>query len=168
MDALLALLGASVAGVLSILFTRLVVRYSRISLAGAMAVLLALSFRGGLTLMRIIQTGPMVLLSGAFGALASIVGTLVSVLAGDVPTGPVIVLALTAIVAVSLLFAPRRGIVAQACWLGSAPNSPPSIPRWPSSRASPCGRCTTAPCCRWWWRWSASARRTSWTRRRRG
>lgn len=216
------LLGASVAGVLSILFASLIVRHSRLRMDGAMAVSLALFFGGGLTLMRIIQTGPftqragldtyifgraaaitradlqliavfaavalvflalnwkvfklysfdtvlaqlsgyraplvepllqativlavviglkvvglilmiafvvapasaarqwtrslgsMVLLSGAFGALASIVGTLVSVLAGDVPTGPVIVLALTVIVAVSLLFAPRRGIVAQA------------------------------------------------------
>jgi ABC-type Mn2+/Zn2+ transport system permease subunit len=56
----------------------------------------------------------MVLLAGCFGALASVLGTLLSVLAGDLPTGPVIVLVLTAIVAVSLVLAPRRGLVARA------------------------------------------------------
>jgi len=205
---LVLLLGAALAGVASILFANLVVRHSRITMDGAMAVALALFFGGGLTLMRVIQTGPftqrsglnayifgraaavalvflllnwrvfklysfdavlselvgyrarlvepllqvtivlavviglkvvglilmvafvvapasaarqwtrslegMVLLAGAFGALAAVVGTLLSVVAGDVPTGPVIVLVLTAIVAVSLLFAPRRGLVARA------------------------------------------------------
>jgi manganese/zinc/iron transport system permease protein len=216
------LLGATVAGVLSILFANLVVGHSRITMDGAMAVSLALFFGGGLTLMRVIQTGPfaqraglssyifgraaaitsadlrliavfafialafllanwkvfelysfdavlaelvgfrgrlvepllqativlavviglklvglilmiafvvapasaarqwtrslsgMVLLAGCFGALASVLGTLLSVLAGDLPTGPVIVLVLTAIVAVSLVLAPRRGLVARA------------------------------------------------------
>jgi manganese/zinc/iron transport system permease protein len=56
----------------------------------------------------------MVLLSGLFGAAAAVAGTLISVQLGDVPTGPVIVLVLTAIVAVSLLAAPRRGLVARA------------------------------------------------------
>lgn len=219
---LVLLLGAALAGVASILFANLVVRHSRITMDGAMAVALALFFGGGLTLMRVIQTGPytqrtglnayifgraaaitradllvialfaavalaflllnwrvfklysfdtvlselvgyrarlvepllqvtivlavviglkvvglilmvafvvapasaarqwtrslegMVALAGAFGALAAVVGTLLSVVAGDVPTGPVIVLVLTAIVVVSLLFAPRRGLVARA------------------------------------------------------
>lgn len=219
---LVLLLGASVAGVLSILFANLVVRHSRITMDGAMAISLALFFGGGLTLMRVIQTGPfsqrtglnayifgraaaitradlqlialfalvalafmllnwkvfklysfdavlaelvgyrartvepllqativlavviglkvvglilmiafvvapasaarqwtrslegMVLLSGLFGAGAAAVGTIISVWVGDVPTGPVIVLVLSAIVALSLLAAPGRGIVARA------------------------------------------------------
>lgn len=219
---LVLLLGASVAGVLSILFANLVVRHSRITMDGAMAISLALFFGGGLTLMRVIQTGPfsqrtglnayifgraaaitradlhlialfalvalafmllnwkvfklysfdavlaelvgyrartvepllqativlavviglkvvglilmiafvvapasaarqwtrslegMVLLSGLFGGSAAAVGTIISVWVGDVPTGPVIVLVLSAIVALSLLAAPGRGIVARA------------------------------------------------------
>ena len=55
--------------------------------------------------------GGMVILSGVFGASASIIGSLLSVVAGDYPTGPVIVLVLSAIVVVSLLFAPRRSLV---------------------------------------------------------
>ena len=216
------LLGAAVAGVLSILFANLVVRHSRITMDGAMAISLALFFGGGLTLMRVIQTGPfaqragldgyifgraaaitrgdlqliaifaavalaftlanwkvfklysfdgvlaelvgyrgrlvepllqativlavviglklvglilmiafvvapasaarqwtrslggMVLLAGLIGAGASALGTLLSVLAGDLPTGPVIVLILSVVVAASLLFAPQRGLLARA------------------------------------------------------
>jgi len=55
--------------------------------------------------------GGMVILSGVFGAFASIAGSLLSVVAGDYPTGPVIVLVLSAIVVVSLLFAPRRSLL---------------------------------------------------------
>jgi len=55
--------------------------------------------------------GGMVILSGVFGASASIAGSLLSVVAGDYPTGPVIVLVLSAIVVVSLLFAPRRSLL---------------------------------------------------------
>ncbi len=216
------LVGAAVAGVLSILFANLVVRHSPLTMDGAMAVSLALFFGGGLTLMRVIQTGPfrqragldayifgraaaitradleliavfaglalvlviahwkvfklygfdpvlaelvgfrartvepllqlaivlavviglklvglilmiafvvapaaaarqwtrslegMALLAGAFGAVASIAGTLLSVWLGDVPTGPTIVLVLTLLVAISLAFAPRRGLIARA------------------------------------------------------
>jgi manganese/zinc/iron transport system permease protein len=53
----------------------------------------------------------MVILAGVFGAVASGVGSLASVMAGDVPTGPAIVLTLSVIVAVSLLFAPHRSLV---------------------------------------------------------
>jgi manganese/zinc/iron transport system permease protein len=53
----------------------------------------------------------MVLLSGLFGALSGVAGALISTLVRKLPTGPVIVLCLTAMVAVSLLFAPKRGII---------------------------------------------------------
>ena len=50
----------------------------------------------------------MVLFSAVIGAVASVVGTYISVAVGKVPTGPVIVLVLTAFVGVSLVAAPRR------------------------------------------------------------
>lgn len=53
----------------------------------------------------------MVWLSGGFGAMAGLLGTLASGLMGDVPTGPVIVILLTLFAVFSLFFAPKRGIV---------------------------------------------------------
>ncbi|NWF69115.1 MAG: metal ABC transporter permease [Chloroflexi bacterium] len=58
------------------------------------------------------KLGRMVLLSGAFGALAGIGGIFVSYDVENLPTGPAIVLCASALVAVSLLFAPNRGLVA--------------------------------------------------------
>jgi manganese/zinc/iron transport system permease protein len=55
--------------------------------------------------------GVMVVLAGAFGALAGVSGALISGAAAGVPTGPTVVLSVTAIVALSLLFAPRRGLL---------------------------------------------------------
>jgi manganese/zinc/iron transport system permease protein len=52
----------------------------------------------------------MVLLAGLFGAVSGVGGTAVSSLGGGISTGPTIVLIATAIVAVSLLFAPDRGV----------------------------------------------------------
>ncbi|MBX9585304.1 MAG: metal ABC transporter permease [Gemmataceae bacterium] len=57
------------------------------------------------------RLGRVVLLSGLFGAVAGAGGTVAGHLAGaGVPTGPTIVLAATAAVAVSLLFGPARGL----------------------------------------------------------
>lgn len=53
----------------------------------------------------------MVLLSGGFGAVSGLLGTLASGMLGDVPTGPVIVLFLTFFAVVSLFIAPKRGII---------------------------------------------------------
>jgi manganese/zinc/iron transport system permease protein len=53
----------------------------------------------------------MVPLSAFFGALAGLGGALISSFESQLPTGPVIVLCISAIVVVSLLFAPERGIV---------------------------------------------------------
>jgi manganese/zinc/iron transport system permease protein len=58
--------------------------------------------------------GAMALLAGAIGAASGVAGTLVSAGAADVPTGPAIVLAATACAAVSVLFAPERGVVWRA------------------------------------------------------
>lgn len=53
----------------------------------------------------------MLVLAGLFGAASGIVGAVASVLDEALPTGPMIIMTLTAIVAVSLLFAPRHGLV---------------------------------------------------------
>jgi manganese/zinc/iron transport system permease protein len=57
------------------------------------------------------RLGTMVLLSAAFGATAGIVGAVLSVSARRLPTGPMVILAATVIVVVSILLAPERGIV---------------------------------------------------------
>jgi manganese/zinc/iron transport system permease protein len=61
------------------------------------------------------RLGHMVLLSSIFGALAGISGTLISGAASGLSTGPTIVLCASAIVLVSLLFSPHRGLLAR--WL---------------------------------------------------
>ncbi len=56
----------------------------------------------------------MVLLAAAFGAGAGVTGAALSATARGVPTGPTIVLVASALVGVSLLAAPGRGLVAEA------------------------------------------------------
>lgn len=53
----------------------------------------------------------MLILAGLFGATAGITGAVASVLDDSLPTGPMIIMSLTVIVAVSILFAPRHGVV---------------------------------------------------------
>jgi manganese/zinc/iron transport system permease protein len=55
--------------------------------------------------------GIMVVLSALFGAAAGVSGALISSTTSGLPTGPTIVLCMGAIVAVSFLFAPRRGLI---------------------------------------------------------
>ena len=55
--------------------------------------------------------GAMVLLAAALGAVAGVSGTLLSALWAGLATGPLIVLCASILVLVSLLWAPRRGIV---------------------------------------------------------
>jgi manganese/zinc/iron transport system permease protein len=57
------------------------------------------------------RLGLMVALSAGFGALAGVVGTLISGLGEGLSTGPVIVLCISVIVVISLLFAPNRGMI---------------------------------------------------------
>ncbi len=56
----------------------------------------------------------MVLLAAAFGAVAGAGGALISASEARLPTGPVVVLLATAIFGLSLLLAPRRGLLARA------------------------------------------------------
>jgi manganese/zinc/iron transport system permease protein len=53
----------------------------------------------------------MLVLAGAFGAVAGITGAVSSVLDEALPTGPMIIMSLTVIVAISILLAPRHGII---------------------------------------------------------
>lgn len=62
----------------------------------------------------------MLLLAGLFGALAGVSGAVISVSAARVPTGPMIVLCMTAIVIFSLLIAPNRGLIWEAIRLRRA------------------------------------------------
>ena len=56
----------------------------------------------------------MVVLAGVFGAASGMFGTIVSLARPGLATGPLIVLAATGVVVVSLLFAPQRGVLWQA------------------------------------------------------
>lgn len=55
----------------------------------------------------------MVILSGIFGSLSGVIGTVISSLETNMPTGPVIVVVASVIVLISVLFAPKRGIIAK-------------------------------------------------------
>lgn len=57
------------------------------------------------------RLGRMVALSAFFGALAGVAGAMISSLVPRLSTGPTIVLAASALVVFSLLFAPNRGLV---------------------------------------------------------
>lgn len=57
------------------------------------------------------RMGRMVGLAAAMGAVAGVAGAVMSSAVERLPTGPTIVLCLTAIVAFSILFAPNRGLV---------------------------------------------------------
>ncbi|HEX8550325.1 MAG TPA: metal ABC transporter permease [Abditibacteriaceae bacterium] len=59
------------------------------------------------------KLGVMTILAGVFGAASGAAGAIFSTLQSGLPTGPLVVLSATAIFAVSLFFAPRRGIVAR-------------------------------------------------------
>lgn len=56
----------------------------------------------------------MLALAGFFGGLAGVTGAVISVQAARLPTGPMIILALTAIVLASLALAPRHGLLPEA------------------------------------------------------
>jgi len=57
------------------------------------------------------RLGLMVVLSALFGALAGVSGAVLSSLTDRLPTGPTIVLCISAVVLLSFLFAPNRGLV---------------------------------------------------------
>lgn len=55
--------------------------------------------------------GTVLLLSAVFGAASGVCGALASAAVPHLPTGPVVIVAISAITLVSLLFAPRRGLL---------------------------------------------------------
>ena len=57
------------------------------------------------------RLGGMVVLSALFGAIAGVSGAVISSSAVQIPTGPTIVLSISAIVVFSITFAPNRGLV---------------------------------------------------------
>jgi len=58
------------------------------------------------------RLGKLVMLAGLFGAASGLVGAVLSSLIPRLPTGPTIILVVTAITLMSLLLAPNRGLVA--------------------------------------------------------
>jgi manganese/zinc/iron transport system permease protein len=60
------------------------------------------------------RLGVMVILAAFFGALAGVTGTIISTTGQGLSTGPTIVLSASAIVLLSMLFAPNRGLVFRA------------------------------------------------------
>ncbi len=67
------------------------------------------------------RLGMMVTLSALFGAAAGLTGAVISSTGARVPTGPTIVLCMGAVMAISLFFAPRRGIAWR--WVRSRRNA---------------------------------------------
>ncbi|MDZ4861745.1 MAG: iron chelate uptake ABC transporter family permease subunit [Candidatus Hydrogenedentes bacterium] len=61
--------------------------------------------------------GNMLLLSGFFGAISGAIGTYISYLGPRMPTGPWMVVAVTIVFLMSLLVAPKRGIIARVLLL---------------------------------------------------
>lgn len=59
------------------------------------------------------KLGIMVILSGLFGAMSGFAGTLFSALGNNLPTGPLSVLSATALFIISVIFAPRRGLLSK-------------------------------------------------------
>lgn len=53
----------------------------------------------------------MVILSATFGAIAGVIGTILSSVVSKLPTGPTIVIVISTIVIFSLAFAPNRGVI---------------------------------------------------------
>jgi manganese/zinc/iron transport system permease protein len=106
-----ASLGFSTRG-LSILLTSLIVIAVVIGLQTVGVVLMAAMLVGPAVAARqwTNRLSVMVVLAAAFGAASGVSGALLSVSDTRVPTGPVIILSLTAIVLVSLFFGSARGI----------------------------------------------------------
>ena len=98
---------------LSVLLTSLIVIAIVIGLQTVGVVLMAAMLVGPAVAARqwTNRLSRMLLLSALFGALAGVFGALLSFGNRNVPTGPMIILTLTAIVLISLFLAPERGLV---------------------------------------------------------
>ncbi len=58
------------------------------------------------------RLGVMVVISGVFGAVSGLLGTLISTTNSHLPTGPLCVLVATGLFIISVIFAPKRGLLA--------------------------------------------------------
>lgn len=63
----------------------------------------------------------MIVISGIFGALSGMAGTLISTIGEGLPTGPFIVVTATALFLISMLFAPERGLITK--WIKRMANN---------------------------------------------
>jgi manganese/zinc/iron transport system permease protein len=99
--------------VLSVLLTSLIVIAIVIGLQTVGVVLMAAMLIGPAVAARqwTNKLSVMIVLAAVFGAAAGILGALISISDEGLPTGPMIILSLTAIVLLSLFFAPERGLV---------------------------------------------------------
>lgn len=70
----------------------------------------------------------MVVIAAAVGVLSGVAGSVASSLVPRLPTGPTIVLVLSVVVAVSMLFAPGRGLMWRAIRLGRLRRRPDQEP----------------------------------------
>ncbi|MFD0714714.1 metal ABC transporter permease [Paenibacillus sp. GCM10027626] len=68
------------------------------------------------------KLGLMVVLAGLFGALSGLFGTFISANGNNLPTGPLTVLVATAIFVISVIAAPRRGILSKVLLRASVRN----------------------------------------------
>lgn len=98
--------------VLSVLMTTLLVISIAIGLQTVGVVLMAAMIIGPGAAARqwTNRLGIMLLLGGLFGGASGVIGAVLSVTGSDLPTGPMIILSLSAIVAFSLLFGTAQGI----------------------------------------------------------
>lgn len=101
-------------------------RFIRLLISTIMVITIILGLESvGVILMSALLVGPavaarqwtnrleiMVALAGFFGMISGVTGTLISSMYEQIPTGPTIVVVLSGFLFVSLLFAPRRGILA--------------------------------------------------------
>ncbi len=100
-------------GRLNVLLTSLIVIAVVIGLQTVGVVLMAAMLIGPAAAARqwTNRLSTMVILSAFFGAAAGVAGAMISVTASRVPTGPMVILCMTAIVMASLFFAPERGLL---------------------------------------------------------
>jgi ABC-type Mn2+/Zn2+ transport systems, permease components len=97
---------------LSVLLTSLIVVAVVIGLQTVGVVLMAAMLIGPAVAARqwTNRFSTMIILAGVFGALSGLSGALLSVTQTRIPTGPMVILSMTAITFISIIFAPNRGI----------------------------------------------------------
>ena len=102
-------------------------RFLRLLISTIMVITIILGLESvGVILMSALLVGPavaarqwtnrlevMVALAGILGLFSGVIGTLISSMYEQIPTGPTIVVVLSVFIIISLLFAPQRGILAR-------------------------------------------------------